>query len=197
MSEFPPSASSRPTPPRAPSPPTCLSILLCDEVYFDPRLKKRVIVGTFNAITSGRFPFHHGRMQVLWTLSGGHGDYDVTVAIVSARTGDPVLETTKRFRLADPLGVIDAQVTIEGTPFEEPGKYWVELRANGEIVGQRPMHVLVTRPAGPPPSSPPPSPPPNPGPALLPPGEPPPVQGAPPAPPGPLSGPGPVQGGGL
>lgn len=50
-----------------------------------------------------------------------------------------------QYTVRDPLSIGDVQIILHGVPFVEPGKYWVELRCNGELIAQRPFHVDAPR----------------------------------------------------
>lgn len=122
-----------------PEEPTCLAILLCDDVYRDERTKKLVIVGTFNQVSSRVFPCAHQRMRVLFTLTNAKGDYDLALTIEHEKTGHEILGIKGKATLKDPLQISDFDVGIENLVLPEPGKYWVILKADGELIAQRPF----------------------------------------------------------
>lgn len=120
---------------------TCISIIVCDDIYRDEQTKKLVIVGTFNNIFAKSFPCRHRQFRVLFTLTNGSGPYNLSLSIENARTGNVLMELKGPARLDDPLQITDVDVGIENMVFPEPGKYWIILRSDEIIVAQRPFMV--------------------------------------------------------
>jgi hypothetical protein len=127
---------------------TCVSIIVCDDVYRDEASKKLVIIGTFNRIQAISLPCLHPRMTVLFTLTNGKGDYDLALWIEHEKTGRRVAELRAPLRVDDPLAISDVNVELRNVVFTEPGKYWVAIEADGGVVQQRPFWVeLLPSPA--------------------------------------------------
>ncbi len=127
--------------PPNPELPECVSIILCDDIYRDERTKKLVIVGTFNNINAHALPAIHQKLTVLFTLTNARGEYEIALGIENARTGDLIVEMKGPAQLPDPLKIIDFNIELVGLPIPEAGKYWVVLKANDEIIAQRPFTV--------------------------------------------------------
>lgn len=121
--------------------PSCLSIIISDAVYRDEMSKKLIIVGTFNTIHALTFPHRHDHMSVLFSLTSGRRTYEVTLAIENGSTGASLAEIKGPMRLDNPLNITDVSVELRHLEFAEPGKYWVTLRVDGEIICQRPFMV--------------------------------------------------------
>ena len=124
-----------------PERPTCLAIILCDDIYRDIQTKKMVIVGTFNEIKSQKYPAKHGRLKILFTLTDAKGEYDISLAIENARTGNEILRLDGKATLKDPLQIADFDVGIMNLFLPEAGKYWVTLKVDGELITQRPFNA--------------------------------------------------------
>ena len=120
---------------------TCISIIVCDDVYRDEQTKKLVIVGTFNTIFAQSFPCRHQQFRVLFTLTNGSGPYNLSLSIENARTGNVLMELKGPATLDNPLQIADVDVGIENMVFPEPGRYWITLRSDERIVTQRPFIV--------------------------------------------------------
>ena len=129
-----------PMPPN-PELPECIAIILCDDIFRDERTKKLVIVGTFNDIRAHSFPTVHRQLKVLFTLTNARGKYNIALSIENARTGDAIMTLEGPAELSDPLKIFDFDIGIVDLPIPEAGKYWVTLRADGEIIAQRPFTV--------------------------------------------------------
>jgi len=122
---------------------TCLSIVICDEIYRDEQSKKLIIVGAFNNIWTPIFPCKHRLMSVLFTLTNGRGKYDLSLSIEHENTGESVVEIRGPLTMANPRAILDTNVQLGEVPFQEEGRYWVVLKADGEIVQQRPFLVSL------------------------------------------------------
>jgi hypothetical protein len=122
--------------------PTCISVVICDDIYRDEQTKKLIIVGTFNQISAPAVPARHARMCVLITLTGGRGEHEMTVAIEHAETGERSTEVSGPLELENPLLICDLNLTLNGAVFPAYGKYWLDVLVDGELIGQRPFQVV-------------------------------------------------------
>lgn len=122
---------------------SCLSIIVCDDVYRDEVSKKLVIVGAFNQILAPGFPCIHRKMVVLFALTNGRGQYDFSLAIEHEETGEHIVEMRGPMTIDNPLIVTDVDVALLDTSFPRSGKYWVYLKADSEIIQQRPLWVAA------------------------------------------------------
>lgn len=138
-----PSQSGRQRMPKNPEELTCISIIVCENVYRDERTKNLVIIGTFNQIETPALPCRFERMCVLFTLTNGRGDYEVVLSILHERTGHEVAHLGGPMKVADPLAITDIHVELRNLVFPEEGKYWVELKADGAVLQQRPFLVRL------------------------------------------------------
>lgn len=120
---------------------TCVSMVICDDIYRDEHTKKLIIVGAFNNISAPSMPCRHPRMHVLLTLTNGQGKYDVSLSIEHEETGHKVIEIRGPLKIENPLSIQDMNVILQDVGFQQEGKYWVVLRADEEIIQQRPFTV--------------------------------------------------------
>lgn len=122
---------------------TCVSIIVCDDVYRDERTKRLIIVGTFSRITTAALPCRHQRMVVLFTLTNGRGRYELSLGIEHEQTGQVIVEVNGPLQQENPLAINEINVTLDNLVFPHEGKYWVVVKADKEIIGQRPFIVRV------------------------------------------------------
>ncbi|MCG3132641.1 MAG: hypothetical protein FLDDKLPJ_03504 [Phycisphaerae bacterium] len=125
----------------------CISIIICDDIYRDETTKRLVIVGTFNRINARSLPCRHPRMTVLFTITNGNGSYDLRVAI-EHDNGEQLLELGGPLRVENPLAISDINLLLENVMFTRDGKHWVVVRADGQILTQRPFWVSVANAKG-------------------------------------------------
>ena len=125
----------------APEKPECLAIMICDQVYRDERTKKLVLAGVFSNLHAREFPYRHPSMTVLFTLSGGRGEYSMSLILENADTGEEVHSLSGPLRLDEPEKVVDFTVQMMGVRFPKSGKHEVVIKIDGEIIKQRPFMV--------------------------------------------------------
>jgi len=126
-----------------PEKPTCVSILICDAVYRDETTKKLIVVGIFNRLTASEIPCRHPRMTVLFTITNARGEYKLVLTIEHEKTGQKVVEIGGPLKVDDPLMISDINMELRNLTFPEEGKYWVVLKADEEILQQRPFWVQL------------------------------------------------------
>lgn len=124
----------------------CISIVCCEAAYQVNGGNNFIIVNTFHGLGVPSCPCHFPKVTILYSVTDGHGKYDMTLSMALARTGDEVLRCTNQQTVTDPLEVVDVLIILHEVPLPEPGKYWIELRCNGELISQRPFYVTA-RPA--------------------------------------------------
>lgn len=82
-------------------------------------------------------------MSVLATLTNGNGEYKLEIGIEHEQSGVTIMMLTGATNFDTPLAVTDIHVRLEGIVFEKPGKYWVFVKADGELLQQRPLLVRI------------------------------------------------------
>ncbi|QDV89258.1 hypothetical protein RAS2_03230 [Phycisphaerae bacterium RAS2] len=122
---------------------SCISIIVCNDIYRDEASKNLILVGTFNTIEASAFPCRHHQMSVLATLTNGNGEYKLEIGIEHEQSGVTIMMLTGATNFDTPLAVTDIHVRLEGIVFEKPGKYWVFVKADGELLQQRPLLVRI------------------------------------------------------
>ena len=131
-----------PDPSNATLPPLkCIGIILCEAVYRVHARSNLIIVNTFHTLGVPKCPCRFPKITALYTLTGGHGTYNTELAIVHAASEQEVLRAKDPFESRNPLAITDVQIVLYDVPFKEPGKYWMEVRCDGEVIGQRPFYV--------------------------------------------------------
>jgi hypothetical protein len=129
-----------------PPPPTVIAIILCEASYAVNNTQSTIIVNAFHGLGVPRVPCRFPKITVLVTLTNGHGHYALKLSVVQAATGQIVHETATEATLTDPLMILDCQAVLCDVPLPAEGKYYLEQRANGELIGQRPFFISVRGP---------------------------------------------------
>lgn len=127
-----------------PPPPTVIAIILCEASYEVNNTSSMIIVNAFHALSVPHVPCRFPKITALATLTNGHGHYALKLSVVHAATGQTVRETETETTLTDPLTILDSKAILLDVPLPADGKYYLEQRANGELIGQRPFFVIVS-----------------------------------------------------
>lgn len=131
--------------PRDSVPLKCIGIILCEAAYRVAGRSNLIIVNTFHTLGVPACPCRFPKITALYTVTDGHGTYEVTLAVVNARTGQDVATYSDRYTVNDPLAIGDVQMILHNVPLPEFGKYWMDLRCNGELIAQRRFYVEGTK----------------------------------------------------
>lgn len=120
---------------------TCVSILVCDDIYRDEMTKKMVIVGTFNHVFSRALPASLPKSCILISLTNGNGEYDLSVVIEHEKSGNEIFRVGGPMTVQSPLDIVDLDIRLHDLKLPDAGKYWVQVREGARILGQRPLVV--------------------------------------------------------
>jgi hypothetical protein len=144
--------------PRPPSP-ALKSLLLCDQIIQEAGTQKKSLIGVFHNIQAANFPATHPSLALYANLTDAAGSYTIEVRIVHLDTGNDLAKAVlPTLQWADRLAPAEICLQMQLLRFPVPGKYEVQLLANGELVGTR--DFSVSQAARPPAPGAPPEPPP-------------------------------------
>lgn len=131
-----------------------LALIVCDAVYEDAATRKKVIAGTFSNISTAALPCLHPSMTVFTTLTNGNGQYAFEIEVEHEESGESVAKVAGPLTIATPLQIVDFHCHLQNVRFQHAGRHWISVRADGELIAQRPFFVtLVERRQAPPPPS--------------------------------------------
>lgn len=113
--------------------------VLCDDVRREDN-GKFMLLGLFEAITAKKFPAAHHTLFVVNRWCKGMGQFVQRIKIVDPKDQAIIFQTDdQRFELAD----IDRHHTLisgfNNILFPHPGKYWIEVMLDGELLINYPM----------------------------------------------------------
>ena len=113
--------------------------VLCDDVRREEN-GKFMLIGLFEAINAKKFPATHPSMYVVNRWCKGEGDFKQKIRILNSQDKGLVFQTDEQvFELTD----IDKHHTLvsrfNNLVFKSPGKYWVEILLDGELVLNYPI----------------------------------------------------------
>lgn len=113
--------------------------VVCDDVRREDN-GKFMLLGIFEAINAREFPARHHTMFVANRWCKGEGAFTQKIRIISTKDKSVVFQTEDQpFNLSD----IDTHHTIiskfNNLLFQNPGKYWVEVFLNNELILNYPI----------------------------------------------------------
>jgi hypothetical protein len=113
--------------------------VVCDDVRREDN-GKFMLLGIFEAINAKEFPARHHTLFVANRWCKGEGSFTQKIRMIDADNKKIVFQTEDQpFQLTD----IDMHHTIisrfNNTLFEKPGKYWVEVSLNNELILNYPI----------------------------------------------------------
>ncbi|MDD5437097.1 MAG: hypothetical protein PHX20_06090 [Candidatus Omnitrophica bacterium] len=113
--------------------------VLCDDIRREDN-GKFMLIGLFEAINAKKFPAMHPALFVVNRWCKGEGPFTQKIRIVNLKDGSIIFQTDEQaFELAD----IDRHHTLvsrfNNIAFPNPGKYWVEVLLDNELVINYPL----------------------------------------------------------
>jgi len=113
--------------------------VLCDDVRREDN-GKFILVGLFEAINAHKFPAKHAAMFVANRWCKGQGEFVQKIRILNSSDNSVIFQTDDQpFKLED----IDSHHTLiskfSNIVFPKPGKYWVELLLDNELMLNYPL----------------------------------------------------------
>ncbi|HRX85980.1 MAG TPA: hypothetical protein P5572_13255 [Phycisphaerae bacterium] len=154
--------------------PEVLALLVCDQIITDRVTGKQSLIGMFSVIHAMKFPVTHPQLAVFASLTGGHGEVNLTIRVVDANEERrPLVEGNGKVKFASPLAVANLALQFHGLTFAEPGEYRIQLLAEGALLREAKLRLMQAQPR-PMPGGPGPGPSPTGGPEDFMPGGPPP-----------------------
>jgi|ERR1019366_8428554 hypothetical protein len=122
--------------------PVAIGLSLCEQVVIEEKTHNVTLVNCFTHRALDYFPSETA-FTVFALLTGGTGDVPLDVVVQELTELDDIYRISLTARFADPLQTIRCTVRIRDCEFPEPGQYVVSLRAGGEIVAERKLHLSL------------------------------------------------------
>lgn len=115
--------------------------VLCDDVRREVN-GKFILIGIFEVIATPQFPSVYGQLHVINRWCNGQGSYRQKVRIVSPENATVTECPESKVELADSGATVTAHSIFQQIPFAMPGRYWVEVLLDGDLVQRYPLKVL-------------------------------------------------------
>ena len=120
--------------------------VLCDDVRREDN-GKFMLIGLFEAITAKVFPASHPALFVVNRWCKGQGNFSQKIRIINSKDKSTIFQTNEQaFELADIDGHHTLISKINNLAFPGPGKYWVEVLLDGDLILNYPLILREIKP---------------------------------------------------
>jgi hypothetical protein len=121
--------------------PTAVGLILCDYFLVEDGTNKVSFIGCFRDLTVETFPAVLPPFFVCTSLTDGAGTGIMELTLSNLETGEEVFAFRWPITFQDPLTVLRVRVRVRNWSISAPGTYQVMLSVDGDLVGQRQLHV--------------------------------------------------------
>ncbi len=127
-------------------PPVVLSTIVCERVLFDAPTKTSSLIGIIDRIIAPQYPIRFPRLFFFAEMTNGHDATEVEVRLVDANNDEKIILAQKaQIKFPDVKSNVSVVLVFEGLAFNQPGEYYFQLFAAGQIVASRRMVCLLAQ----------------------------------------------------
>ena len=131
-----------------PARPTVKAILICDQIIHEHGTNKKSLIGIFQDIHLGKFPFRYPRIAVYVNLTDAHGKYVLELKLLAAGEGKEIGRgRTPVVEIDSPLRTCEFALQIQNLVFKRHGVHEFQVYANDDLIATKVFRVKS--PAGP------------------------------------------------
>ncbi|MCE5341153.1 MAG: hypothetical protein LLF92_08525 [Planctomycetaceae bacterium] len=129
-------------------PPVVISTVVCERVLFDAPTKTSSLIGIIDRIIAPQYPIRFPRLFFFAEMTNGHDVTEVEVRLVDSQNDEKVLLAQKaKINFPDVKSNVSVVLVFEGLAFHQPGEYYFQLFAAGQLVSSRRLVcILAQRP---------------------------------------------------
>jgi hypothetical protein len=124
-----------------PQRPNAISLMLCDEVAFEPKTQKPDLRGVFIGIAVDSVPTPAQRFDIFAALTDGHGDVTMTFSVEHLDTQEVIYAQKLPVHFPHPLKVVNLRFRVRKLTFSAPGNYLFAISADDHEVAARRVRV--------------------------------------------------------
>ncbi len=121
--------------------PSVKAILTCDYIIHEHLTNKKSLIGIFEDIHLLQFPATHPRIGVYVNLTDAHGKYVLEVRLITPDGQHIGPIKTPEVEIDSPLRTCEFALQAQNVPFQKPGKYEVQIFANGDFLASKAFSV--------------------------------------------------------
>lgn len=123
-------------------PPTVMAFLLADKVFREMETGKVHIAGTFNQLSTLRFPMMHPQFYIYLCMNDlDAGDHKLKLEFRYLETGLRVMDLEQPVKSRGPLDAIEVNMCFNNIRFEQEGSVEISLEVDGHAVANRSLRI--------------------------------------------------------
>lgn len=124
------------------TPPTLVSLLLCDQIIDDRLTNKKSAIGLFNVTIVASTPSRVQNMTVMATLTEITRPSQVELRLVRDADNAILLSTQGTVDAPDPLSTVELVFALQGIVLPSTGQFAFEVLSGAELLGRRRFAVV-------------------------------------------------------
>lgn len=125
-----------------------LSLLFAENHLTDARTGQSSVIGILDHLHGAQYPVMMSRVCVFAELTNGRGTVPISFRVVDAdEARPPVITANVDVAFPDPLAISQVACGALGATFPEPGEYRVQVLANGVVLAERRLSMILDKPA--------------------------------------------------
>ena len=121
--------------------PTCLSMIICDQVIEDRGTGKRSLIGIFHNINTMRLPATFPSAYVFISLANGKGKVQGRLECVNEKTNEELFNIQGTLDFSGSEDIAEMVFGLENINFKEAGAYDLRFITNDELIMSRKLTV--------------------------------------------------------
>ncbi len=124
------------------SPPSIVSLIICDQILDDRLSNKKSAIGLFNTIIVSAVPVRVPPLCVMAAVTSIHGKTNLELRLVRDADNEVMLSTSGEIEAGSPLATVDLIFTLQNIQFPTAGQYAFELWSGNEMLGRRKLQLV-------------------------------------------------------
>jgi len=120
--------------------PALTALFFADYVILEEQTKKKSVIGIFDRFFSPSFPVSFPPWSIFAGVTNLEGDHSFALNLVSEQ-GEVIVALSGKFVVPSLSAGVDLVPRIPQAIFPRPGAYRLTFHIDGEVIGQRLLHV--------------------------------------------------------
>jgi len=126
-----------------------MAFLLADKVFREMETGKVHIAGTFNQLSTLRFPMLHPQFYIYLCMNDlDSGEHVLKLEFRYLETGLRVMDLQQPVKSRGPLDAIEVNMCFNSIRFEQEGTVEISLEVDGQAVANRSLRIRKVVPPG-------------------------------------------------
>jgi hypothetical protein len=115
--------------------------VLCDDVRREDN-GKFMLIGIFEVVATRKFPSTYAFLHVVNRWCNGQGEFIQKIRLVGPDNQKVAEVPDVKIVLPETVATFTTSSVFQNIPFAQPGRYWVEVLLDDDLVQRYPLMVL-------------------------------------------------------